>query len=111
MNGNIVGGSIYGNNEASNIGGSIGGYYGSDPVTGVTSYAQTVGDGTTTVFSIVHNLGTADNESQAYNPISGASISPSVYSSVRNGPNQTTFTFTTAPAAGAARIVILRGYT
>jgi hypothetical protein len=101
-----IGGSISGSNDT--IGGSIGG-----PVTPVVpvvpvhdAYAQTVGDGVTTVFAITHNLGTLDTQSQAYNPITGVNIPPTAYTAVHTSANVTTVTFTTAPAAGAARFVI-----
>jgi hypothetical protein len=72
----------------------------------VRTYAQTFGDGTTLVFPITHNLGTLDTQTQVYNPITGLQVAPTAYTAVHTSPNVTTLTFTTAPAAGAARVVI-----
>jgi hypothetical protein len=85
------------------IGGSI--YQGTGPVP-VEHYAQTVGDGVTTVFAITHNLGTLDTMNQAYNPITGVNIPPTAYTAVHTSANVLTVTFGTAPAAGAARFVV-----
>jgi hypothetical protein len=101
----VIGGSISGG--SSTIGGSIGEYVGTTPTTPVRdNYAQTVGDGVTTVFAITHNLGTLDTMSQAYNPITGANILPTAYTAVHTSANVTTVTFLVAPAAGAARVII-----
>jgi len=105
----VIGGSIHGDGP-SVIGGSIGGRHDDDGLTTtpgtVRSYAQTIGDGVTTVFAITHNLGTLDTHQQAYNPLTGLSIAPTAYTTVHTNPNVDIFTFTAAPAVGAARVVI-----
>ena len=103
----VIGGSIHGGGP-SVIGGSIGEEYHGTPTTPVAvhTYAQTFGDGVTTVFAIAHNLGTLDTQTQVYNPITGLQVAPTAYTAVHTSANVTTLTFTTAPAAGAARVVI-----
>jgi hypothetical protein len=105
---NVIGGSIHGDGP-SVIGGSIGEehhYEGVATPAPVRTYAQTIGDGVTTVFAITHNLGTLDTQTQVYNPITGLQVPPTAYTAVHTSANVTTLTFTTAPAAGAARAVI-----
>ena len=108
--GDIHGGSIRGRAPGSITGGSIdfGGEHHSNAPTApaVRTFAETIGDGVTTVFAIAHNLGTLDTQTQAYNPITGLQIAPTAYTAVHTSPNVTTLTFGVAPAAGAARVVI-----
>ena len=106
----VIGGSIHGSGP-SVIGGSIGGYEGTlTPAVPASlagnTYAATIGDGVTTVFAITHDLGTLDTQTQVYNPITGLQVAPTAYTAVHTSANVTTLTFTTAPAAGAARVVI-----
>src|SRR5271168_5405462 len=96
------GGSIYGDNNASNEGGSIGDPHHHQAAQGVASFAETIGDGATTVFAVTDNLGTLDTMQEVYNPLTGATISPPAYTAVHTSPDVTTFTFAVAPAAGAA---------
>ena len=102
-----IGGSIHGDGP-SVVGGSIGGehYEGIAATPVVHTYAQTIGDGVTTVFAITHNLGTLDTQTQVYNPITGLQVPPTAYTAVHTSPNITTLTFLVPPAAGAARAVI-----
>ena len=104
MSGNNTGGSNFGGGESHITGGSI--VNAPVDITVRLSFAETIGDGTTTVFPITHNLNTLDTMQEVYNPLTGAQIPPTAFTVVHTSPNVTTFTFTTAPAAGAARVVI-----
>jgi hypothetical protein len=108
--GDIHGGSIRGHAPGSITGGSIdfgvGHHHAPTTPVAVRTYAQTVGDGATTVFAITHNLNTLDTQESAYNPLTGAVIDPTTYTVVHTSPTVATFTFAAAPAAGAARVVI-----
>ena len=81
------------------IGGSI--YNGGPP-----PHAETIGDGTTTVFPITHNLGTQDTVESVYNVATGAEMYPPAVTVAHTSANVTTFTFATAPAANAVRVAI-----
>ena len=81
------------------IGGSI--YNGGRP-----PYAQTIGDGTTTVFPITYDLGTQDTIESVYNVSTGAEMYPPAVTVAHTSANVTTFTFAAAPAANAVRVVI-----
>ena len=80
-------------------GGSI--YNGGPP-----PHAVTIGDGTTTVFPITHNLGTQDTVESVYVVATGVELYPPAVSVAHTSVNVTTFTFATAPAANAVRVVI-----
>jgi hypothetical protein len=102
----VVGGSIEGGNNGV-VGGSInqGGHHDHSAGT-VRSFAETLGDGVTTVFAVAHNLGTTDTTESVYNPLTGLQIVAPAVTIAHTSANVTTFTFAVAPAAGAARVVI-----
>jgi hypothetical protein len=78
-----------------------------DSLTAPRSFAQTVGDGATTVFAITHNLGTLDTTQEVYNPLTGAAYVPGTdYTVAHTTAAVTTITFAVAPAVGAARVVV-----
>lgn len=72
-----------------------------------SSYTQIVGDGSTTVFPIVHALGTKSCHVSIWGTASPFSLlAPSAYSVTADSPQQVTVTFTSAPTAGQYRIVV-----
>ena len=126
------GGSIEGDNNASNIGGSIGKKHHRhdddddddhdhhrDSVTAPTAdtatyFGETLPtDGVTLAFPVTHNLGTRDTVESVYNPITGLEYTYGVaagdYTVIHTSDNVTTFVFVTAPAPGAANVVIIGG--
>jgi hypothetical protein len=125
------GGSIEGDNNASNIGGSIGKKHHHhddddddhdhhrDSVTAPTTdtatyFGETLPtDGVTLAFPVTHNLGTRDTVESVYNPITGLEYTYGVaagdYTVIHTSDNVTTFVFVTAPAPGAANVVIIGG--
>ena len=67
-------------------------------------YSATFGDGTSTTFTITHNLNTLDVVSQVRNVSSGAVV----YADIVNATvNTITVSFTTAPAANSYRVSIM----
>jgi hypothetical protein len=76
------------------------------PAAVLRDFAQTVGDGATTVFTVAHGLGTLDTQTSVYNPLTGLEYLPTAYTVVHNSPTVSTVTFAAAPAAGAARILV-----
>ena len=69
-------------------------------------YCRTVGDGTTTVFAIIHDLDTQDTVESVYSLPSGNEILPPAVTVIHTNENVTTFTFATPPAIESVRIVI-----
>jgi len=67
-------------------------------------FAQTIGDGAATSFTITHNLGTQDIEIKVYNTSTNA-----VVEAEESHPtiNTAVVSFTVAPSAGQFRVVIL----
>lgn len=106
---NNTGGSIYGDNNASNVGGSIGEYVGTAPVAptaaGVTALLPT--NGVSTVFPLTTGMGTLNTVESVYNPLTGAEYPTTAYTVAHTNANVTTFTFLVAPAAGAAQATVV----
>jgi hypothetical protein len=81
------------------------------PTTGLTTStpvlarvsAQTVGNGTDTTFSIIHNFGTRDVLVQVYDSATHDTVITDV---VRTNTNQVDVSFSAAPASGAYRVVV-----
>ena len=69
----------------------------------VKKFAATIGDGATTAITVTHNLGTLDTIEEIYTVSSGAAVECDITHATTN---TTTFTFATAPAASAYRVVI-----
>jgi hypothetical protein len=74
--------------------------------TPVESYVQTIGDGTSTSFTINHGLGTSDLLYSVRNLSTGELDSYDVTLNASN-PNSLVLTFASAPAANGARVVLL----
>lgn len=67
-------------------------------------YSETIGDGSTTSFTITHSLATSDVHVQLYT--SSGTVNPVLYDAVRTDANTVSLTFTDAPASGT-KVVIL----
>lgn len=67
-------------------------------------YTATIGDGSTTAISVNHGLGTSDVVTSIYDASSLLEVSCDV---THTDANHTTFTFATAPASNAYKVVII----
>ena len=71
------------------------------------SYSQVVGDGTTTIFNIVHNLNKQFVNYKVWNNSAPyAELASSNYSATADTPNQLTITFTVAPTSTQYTVVV-----
>ena len=89
---------VIGNTDGDNITSGGGGGGGSN-----TSYTTFIGDGTSTTFTVPHNLGTTDVLISVYIVATGEEIA---CDKARTGINTVSLTFATAPAYDAYRAVI-----
>ena len=67
-------------------------------------YADTIGDGAATSYTITHGLSSRDVVVQVYDAATYADVTPS--SVVRTTPNAVTVTFGAPPAADSRRVVV-----
>lgn len=89
--------------SAQQIGGSV--TSGTTPA--LVNYAQVVGDGSTTVFPVVHSLGTKSVHLSVWGTASPFTLlAPSNYTVTADSTSQVTVTFSTAPTVGQYRIVV-----
>lgn len=70
----------------------------------VNKFAATIGDGSTTAIIVTHSLGTQDVALHAYDVASGLEV---WCDKARTSTTTATFTFNTAPASNAIRVVCL----
>jgi len=70
----------------------------------ITSYATTIGDGSSLTYTITHNLGTDDVVVQVYNISTGET---DIVDSDRISTNAVTVTFAVAPSSNSERVVVL----
>lgn len=73
------------------------------PATGLGRHAETLGNGAATSFTVTHNLGTVDHVVQTHRVSDGAQVEPDV----TKGVNADTIAFTSAPANGEFRVVVI----
>lgn len=74
---------------------------------GGSSYVTTVGDGSTTEFTITHGLGTTTVVVQAREEVAGEGIVDTAAAITILSPTQVKVVFTAAPAVDAGTIVVL----
>ncbi len=74
-----------------------------DPSVVVRKYAITVGDGTTTTFTLTHNLGTTDIQVVVRSVATGEQV---ITDNAATSASQCTVTFATPPASGAYRVIV-----
>ena len=67
-------------------------------------YTQTIGDGSNTLFNVIHNLNTTDVAVSAYNTVSGKNVWLD-YTVVSQ--NQIQIQFTTAPTSNQLTVVVI----
>lgn len=72
----------------------------------VRSFSTTIGDGTSTVYNVAHNLNTSDALISLRNIATGELDMFDVAVNASN-PNTAVLTFATAPAAGNVRVNVL----
>ena len=96
---NVTGSSVYINCESPCP-------TGSEPVPGVVTYVEDIGDGTATSFLITHSLGTSDVlVSVRSNPSGVVGQGDPVVAIL--GPDQLSVGFAAPPAAGEYRVLVL----
>lgn len=74
---------------------------------GGSSYVATVGDGTTTTFTITHGLGTTAVVVQVREEMANEGVVDTAANISILSPTQVEVTFTTAPATDAGTVVVL----
>lgn len=74
-----------------------------DTTVAVRKFAATIGDGATTAITVTHNLNTLDTTEEIYTVAGGAKVECDITHAT---VNTTTFTFATAPAANAYRVIV-----
>jgi hypothetical protein len=70
----------------------------------IKKFTATIGDGTATVFPLTHNLNSLDVVISVYRVSTGAEV---IVDTARTSVNAVSVSFTTAPAVGAYRIVVV----
>lgn len=74
-----------------------------DTATAVRKFAQTVGDGSATSFTLSHNLGTLDVQVQVVEVSTGATVN---CDHTRGSTSQVTVSFAVAPTASQYRVIV-----
>jgi hypothetical protein len=67
-------------------------------------YAVSIGDGSTTIYTVTHNLGTLDVQSTVYNNSTGEVVEADI---IHNTTNTITVGFAAAPASSAYRVAVV----